>query len=650
MSFTAKLDADISSWGSKLDKAGKDFDNFASNTQKEVNKISAASAKIIPPSAVNSVNNFSKSMGNANGVAMEFTRIIQDAPFGMMGIGNNIQQLTANFGQLKNQTGSTGAALKQTFASILTSGNLLSLGIAAITSAWTFYTMWGQKAGKETKKTKDEMDELIESLSETSRVMYDAANSTGKETAELNSLYNISQDTAQATNERRDAANRLIKQYPELFGKFTTEQVMLGKAKGAYDTLSSSILATARAQAAYGRIGEKASQQIAIDERNKSLQKEIDLLNTRIDREKASINNTRAAGNAGVGASTAAMAGLAASFEEKRNTLIAEQTTNLLKRASIQENILDLEKVAISNQIAISDGYGLGTEKAKTLKDKTDDLTKSLDEFIQKGRDQKNVFTINENINLKYQEIYDTISKIKNVNPFSVALIGGLKLQEQLDALSGSLSKFGGNDIDANTDFALPEISTDTFNNKANKKFISNITDVAKAAAEAFNNEIKSIIGNGLVDALTGVTDALGDSLMNGGNFLQGAGEALLGTFGGVLKQLGVMVITTSAAFKKIQLMFANPFNPLGPIAGLAAGAALIAIGSVFSAGAKKLGSSGSSGGYASSSSSAQSSFVNDRNTGRYYNNDKQEVTLKLKNGDLVGAIDYSNNRNNRLS
>src|SRR5690606_19533302 len=33
----------------------------------------------------------------SNTVAMEFNRIIQDAPFGMMGIGNNVQQLAGNF-------------------------------------------------------------------------------------------------------------------------------------------------------------------------------------------------------------------------------------------------------------------------------------------------------------------------------------------------------------------------------------------------------------------------------------------------------------------------------------------------------------------------------------------------------------------------
>src|SRR5690606_36109903 len=140
--------------------------NSALNSaSSSLNKFDRASSSV-----ASNTNKLTKSVGNANGVAMEFNRIIQDAPFGMMGIGNNIQQLTANFGQLKNQTGSTGAALKATFASILTSGNLLALGVAAVTSAWTFYTMSQQKANKATKESTDLMTELTEKLSVNSKV------------------------------------------------------------------------------------------------------------------------------------------------------------------------------------------------------------------------------------------------------------------------------------------------------------------------------------------------------------------------------------------------------------------------------------------------------------------------------------------------
>lgn len=107
------------------------------------------------------VGNYSSALGNANGVTMEFNRIIQDAPFGMMGIGNNIQQLAANWQVYTTQTRAAAAAngqtigtmglLKGVVSNFLTTGNLLTFGIAAITSAWTAYSMNVKTAKEQTK-------------------------------------------------------------------------------------------------------------------------------------------------------------------------------------------------------------------------------------------------------------------------------------------------------------------------------------------------------------------------------------------------------------------------------------------------------------------------------------------------------------------
>jgi hypothetical protein len=54
-----------------------------------------------------------------------FSRILQDAPFGFIGIANNINPLVESFGRLKAESGSTGGALKALV------GGLSSLGAAA---------------------------------------------------------------------------------------------------------------------------------------------------------------------------------------------------------------------------------------------------------------------------------------------------------------------------------------------------------------------------------------------------------------------------------------------------------------------------------------------------------------------------------------
>jgi len=82
-----------------------------------------------------------KSVGNANGVAIEFNRIIQDSPFGLIGIGNNIQQLTANFAQVSQSAGGAGAAIKASLSALISPANLLVLGISAVTAGFTAYQM-----------------------------------------------------------------------------------------------------------------------------------------------------------------------------------------------------------------------------------------------------------------------------------------------------------------------------------------------------------------------------------------------------------------------------------------------------------------------------------------------------------------------------
>lgn len=107
------------------------------------------------------VGNYQQTQSGANGVTMEFNRIIQDAPFGMMGIGNNIQQLAANWQHYAQQqrTAADGtkiavsnmSLMKGAISSLFSPANLLTLGIAAITSAWTFYSMNTKTAKEETK-------------------------------------------------------------------------------------------------------------------------------------------------------------------------------------------------------------------------------------------------------------------------------------------------------------------------------------------------------------------------------------------------------------------------------------------------------------------------------------------------------------------
>jgi len=70
---------------------------------------------------------------NAIPATQEFSRIIQDAPYGIQGVANNIQQLTSQFGYLAAKTGGAKNALKAMIGSLWGPAGIL-LAVSAITA------------------------------------------------------------------------------------------------------------------------------------------------------------------------------------------------------------------------------------------------------------------------------------------------------------------------------------------------------------------------------------------------------------------------------------------------------------------------------------------------------------------------------------
>lgn len=616
--FEAEISANVDGFVKDLNTASKKADEFGKKTTSALGSTSTG------------FNKLSNSTGQANATAMEFNRIIQDAPYGMIGIGNNIQQLTANFGQLKNATGSTGAAFKATISSLLSSGNLLALGVAAITSAWTFYTMWSQKANKATQDNTDKFDELYKSLSQTSQIMVDAAKNTGKEVAELRTLYNISNDATKSTNDRKDAASKLIQQYPELFGKFSTEHVMLGQAKTAYNQLSTSILATARAQAAYGKIGEKAGQQIALDETNNSIREQIALLDIAIKRQESITTIGTATTATGEAVESGNISKLNI-LREQRNKLQKEETSNLLERAKLQEQINKLDSVATTNQVALADGYGIKIGKENESTAATKDYARELTEALASmGYYDASLAAIS----YKYADL----SKLAKEAGASATELGRIAREELGEKLSLALGQYDLKDsispitlsgINIDKDAILAQMKADL--------------ESIKAPLSEITQDVFSIdIGGALAELGASAMQGLGEALASGANVVDVIGNALLSTLGGLAVSIGKQMMAFGAAALGLKQLIKNPYL------AIAAGAALIALGSIASSSVSNTISNAGGGGYASSSVSSNADYSQFR--GALYNNEKQTVELVLKNSELRGAIQYGNNRNNRLA
>jgi len=171
---------------------------------------------------------FRNQAGASNSVALEFNRIIQDAPFGIIGIGNNLQQLAGNFSVLRASAGGTGAAISGALASIISPANLVLLGISAVTSAFTAYQLGVFDSKEETKEFKSEadllkesLDNLLGSLSAVNSARLEGTKSAQDEMVELELLNSVLTDTTKSEFERSRVFNLLLDKYPRIIGNTT---------------------------------------------------------------------------------------------------------------------------------------------------------------------------------------------------------------------------------------------------------------------------------------------------------------------------------------------------------------------------------------------------------------------------------------------
>lgn len=101
--------------------------------------------------------------GAANAVPtlQEFSRVIQDAPYGIQGVGNNITQLVSQFGYLKKAAGGGKQALKALASSLAGPGGILF----AISTVVSLLTVYGDELFASTNKAK-QLEKQLDSLNE----------------------------------------------------------------------------------------------------------------------------------------------------------------------------------------------------------------------------------------------------------------------------------------------------------------------------------------------------------------------------------------------------------------------------------------------------------------------------------------------------
>jgi len=215
------------------------------------------------------MNTLTKGTSQASAAITNFSRVASDAPFGLIGIANNIEPLVQSFVQLRKETGSGKAALSA-LASSLAGGGGLILGISLLTSVLQFVQLGFSRWGASAKQTKEDQDKLKQGTDQ-------LVTSITKQRIEFEGLVNIAKNLSNSEKDRANALKRLNEILPDTIGQLNAQNI--ATAEGARITLEyiKAIEGRATAELLINRIAENNIK--LFDNRNNALSKTADIEN-----------------------------------------------------------------------------------------------------------------------------------------------------------------------------------------------------------------------------------------------------------------------------------------------------------------------------------------------------------------------------------
>jgi hypothetical protein len=571
----------------------------------------------------------SKSTSRYNGIGIDFARVIQDAPFGIIGVGNNIQQLAQSFSALGNAGDSVQSKLKLAFKSIFSSGNLLVLAVSAITTVLTLYEKGAFKSEEATENLNKRLNEYRENLQGIAKATLEGLKNAQTEIVNFKLLQAQAENTNISFQKRIEAVDQLKKQYPDYLKNLTNEQILTGNVGGAYDNLTASIIATAKAKAFQSQIGENALNQATL-----AAQVEENILKIQDLRiQKADI--------------------LAQS--EKFN---ARDKQDFLTRAeAIQSNINDLED---QNKLNKKESNRLDAENLKLSAEINEKVSQGADFVKQNGKE----IDANKDKLEKYSAAWDDYNLQQEIaKEFQDKLTESTKgYQQEIDKVARAIAdvpRIGGSgSVKIKTE--IEGFEEETAEPMPFENFLDlvafqldRLPELEQRVAD-FAKTINELITTNVTDAFIDLGYTIGEALASGGNVLKAIGGSLLKSFARFLGQFGEQLIAygvAAGAFGKLSVALATPGAAIiaAPLA-IAAGVALTAIAGVIGGlGKKGMGGGGGGGGGGSAGAGGGSQFTGlGAQGGLFAQNRDLNGELVVRGQDLVYVFGQANNRINK--
>jgi hypothetical protein len=377
--FTVAANGDLLSIGKSLGTLERQLKVFKEGIKNSTdprrilllnNAIKATEAQLAgTKNAINGVG-FNKFSAGSNQAAFALTnlgRVAQDAPFGFIGIQNNLNPLLESFQRLRSENTSLGATFKALGSSLIGPAGL-GIALSVVTAAITFYTLYQQKAKSATKETtqsfKEQKDEFLKSP-------YEKA---------VTGLAELITKISLAKQGYLDQKS-VLKEYNESIGKTIGKVNDLNAAEQALidngDKYLQLMLLKAKAEFAFKKAAE-ASYDIV------KKQSEIEVNKNPLELDKKALADLQKLGKKPITAIV-----LQTQFDEetelKKLNTFANRAVNIAKTA--EQEVIDFAKKSGFNLNGLFD---INTDKLKGDVKTVQDILKALDiDKLQIGADLK---------------------------------------------------------------------------------------------------------------------------------------------------------------------------------------------------------------------------------------------------------------------
>ena len=601
------LTADAAQMPAELQKAQNDLKKFQSELKKATDvtviqtlqsSITQLKTKIETLGA--SQQKFSRSSNNAAFALNDLSRIAQDAPYGFIGIQNNINPLLESFQRLRAESKLTGNSLGKELLGALSGPAGLGLAVGVVSAAITFATVGLDRWAGSSKKAKAAIDEVKKANDEFKKSLLDAQAGAMSAGVQLQLFVDIAKNGSLPLTQRNEAlkeANKLLGEHGMVL---TLDNIASSAATKAVQDYTNALVAQAVAQAYVKRISDATVQkQDLLSQLNTNQKEQIQLTKDLAAQELLAANQKKQQERSGGGETSYITV-----IQDKLNKKIEDGIAISQKLTSTEKTRTDgLIEAGKATLDATNLMGGLGTKTKDTSKKAAKDIetiNDVLNKLKEDLRDQKalaitfNTSTLKQQADLINAAITDLVTKF-NVSPSDSQI---LKLKAQLapidigiaiEKLIADAAKQQGKNVPLLKLGVEPVMLGEKWQQKLElgplKKYITDkkaLEDKDLKDTQDYIKQMNSIVSGFAEDMVIAFSTGLGDIL---------SGDAGFGDlFANIFKVVGQGMVTLGKFFIQmgIEIEIAKTALKSHPLLAIAAGIALVAIGTAISNSMKK--------------------------------------------------------------